>query len=165
MEIVRNDSFHQKYQNTDSDKYKSLRHSIQYPTFLSNSGILNGYNIVNIKMGDVLEQTHSNYRGEVYLMESQGSVLIDYFSPNKIVVDVRAEIPDVLAVNQNYYIGWRVRKNGKTTSAKSYNGLISTPVEAGHQKIIFYYLPVSALIGFFVTGAFIAFSIIKWQRT
>jgi len=164
LEVVRNDSFRQRYEYVNLHKDFFLSHSSQYPVFLSNSGILKGYEIVNIKVKGVRSEDHPDYRGEVYLAKSQGSALMDYFSPNKIVVDVHAEKPDILAVNQNYFTGWHVRKNGKTISAKPFRGLISTPVEAGYQKIIFYYLPASFIFGFFVTGTFIAFVVIQWQR-
>jgi len=160
IEVTRNDTFQQKDEFPSTFHYPRS-HSLHYPIFLSNSGVLKGYDIVNVKGGNVRPLSSSDYKGEVYLENSQGSAVIDYFSPNKIVVDIDAKKPDVLVVNQNYYIGWRVRKNGQKLSAEPFDGLISTSVEAGHQKVIFYYLPLSFIIGLFVTGAFITFIVIR----
>jgi len=85
IEIERDAFFRQKYDYIDfygEDIYAGMMsHSSQYPVFLSNSGILQGYEIVNINRGDVRTINGLDYKGEVYLAKSRGSVFMEYFSP------------------------------------------------------------------------------------
>jgi len=163
IEEIEHARFAQRYDSINLSGKNNTRSSM-YPIFLSNSGILNGYEVVNIKKGDVRIESHPEYRGEVYLLRSNKGVFIEYFSPNKIVVDFTVKNADILIVNQNYYTGWKVKKGLKTAQAEPYNGLISTQIEPGHYKITFYFMPFSFLIGLFITVSFILFGVVFYTR-
>lgn len=158
VKVTRNDHFAQRYR--DMNLYeKQLSRSSQYPIFLSNSGIVDAYEIVYVKRGEVRTVLDQDYRGEVYLDKSQGRVLMKYFSPNKLVVDVDAERDDILVVNQNYYRGWKVKKADKVIDAEPFRGLIATPILPGRQKVIFYFIPSGFLLGLLITAGFFLFII------
>ncbi len=140
-------------------------HSSILPIFLSNSGILEGNEVINIKRGDVKITSDPNYQGEVYLLDTQGDVFIKQFSPNKVIVNIEIEKPGVLVMNQNYYNGWKVKKNGNITKAKAVRGLISTPVLPGDCSVEFFYMPFSFLLGLFLTLVFLLFNFIYFLRT
>ena len=79
-------------------------------------------------------------------------------------MDFTVDKPDILIVNQNYFTGWKVKRGLKTVHAEPFNGLISTRIEAGHHKIAFYFMPMSFLIGLFVTVSFILFGTVFYIR-
>lgn len=162
LKVERNATFRQRYQDENFLKYEMIKsfpchlsYSSMYPIFLSNSGILGSYEVVGIKRGDVRTVLDPDYRGEVYLAGDNGKVLVEYFSPNKLIIDVDIQEQDVLVINQNYYPGWRVKKDGKILRAGAFNGLIADPVLPGRHKITFFYMPLSFLVGLFVSVSFI----------
>ena len=148
--VTRNPEFVQRYRRAVLFGDGRSRSSI-YPIFLSNSGILEAYEVVEVKRDGVRAIGEDGYQGEVFLTRPGGRADISYFSPNKVVVKVSALQPNVLVMNQNYYTGWRVRSEEKTYPAESYKGMISTPVSAGEAVYAFYYLPKSFLIGLVVS--------------
>src|SRR3989338_243337 len=163
MRVTKSAFFAQRYRGINYYEKKVSRSS-QYPIFLSNSGILGAYEVVYIKRGKVRIISDPDYRGEVYLDKSYGKVTMKYFSPNKIIVDVDAKQDDILVVNQNYYRGWRVKKEKKTLHAASYKGLIAASVSRGRQRIIFYYMPFSFLAGFCVTLSFLSVVAVFYRK-
>lgn len=160
--IKRYAEFKQRYR--DFNLFPGQVRSSMYPAFLSNSGIINAYEVVHVKKANVKAIFDPGYRGEAYLVEGKGSLRISYFSPNKVVVEVDAKEPDRLVLNQNYYTGWKVKKDGRTILAESFKGLIATPILPGHQKIQFYYMPASFLIGLFVSTGFILLVAVSYIR-
>ncbi len=93
------------------------------------------------------------YRGERFFEKSIGIITGHVWSPNKFKVKVRVGEKDRLVINQNYYKGWRVKAaSGKRYAVENYKGLISTVVDKGEDYITFYYLPLSFVIGFTITG-------------
>ena len=119
--------------------------SSMYPALLSNSGVINSYDIATVKKGDVKIVGEQGYKGEVYLVKDTGSVIVNSFSPNSVTVDVSLEEPSRLAVNQNYYKGWKVK--GVTGKISPYKGLISVRLPKGSYRVTLYYLPNSFIIG------------------
>jgi len=160
---IEHTQFAQRYDSVNLNGISDTRSSM-YPIFLNNSGILDGYEVVNVKKGDVRIESHPEYKGEVYLLRSNEDVIIKSFSPNKIVVDFTVKNTDILIINQNYYTGWKVKKGLQTEQAEPFNGLISTRVEPGHYKITFYFMPMSFLIGLSVTVSFILFVTVMYIR-
>ena len=160
VQVERNHVFRQRYRE-DLNLSSKSRSSI-YPVFLSNSGLLKGYEVMYIERGEVSIESDPHYRGEVYLERGQGTVAIDYFSPNKIIVDVDAKEADVLTVNQNHFKGWRVRCDGESRSSEAHKGLISARVEPGKNRITFYYFPRCFLFGLLVSGLYII-AVIAWH--
>lgn len=142
-------TFAQRYRYMDTNN--KYFHSNLYPVFLSNSGVINGYEVMQIDKGDLATTSSPAYKGEAYLANDGGSASIAEFSPNKIVVDVYAKQKDTLVLNQNYYTGWKVQAS-KRSAAQNFKGLIACPVGAGNQQIVFYYLPPGFLLGIFVSS-------------
>ena len=149
MKLKENAEFSQKYNSINF--YPKISKSAMYPIFLSNSGILDAYEVLNVKKGSVFTVEDAEYRGEAYLAGGKGSVMITYFSPNKVVVNVNANDRDTLVLNQNYYKGWRVKGDRRRTVAP-FNGLIATQVNSIDKTIIFYYRSNSFIIGCIISG-------------
>jgi len=143
--VKKNSSFHQGLSKFDY----VLDDSDIYPRFLMNEGTINAEEVDNIYPleRNVLPKSSTEYRGEAYLLKDKGRADIIYFSPNKLVLDINTPKNDILLLNQNYYKGWRVKKNDGIYNAVSFKGLISTAVSSGYNRIIFYYLPDSFIIG------------------
>ncbi len=128
-------------QKVDDNTGRSGAYSSMYYNLLANEGTLNAYNPIPhqnfaIGVGD------PKYKGEVYL-ENNGNAYYTYWSPNKLVVSVNATDKTRVIINQNYDKGWRV-KQGK---AENFNGLLSAQVPKGISDVVFYYLPMSFVIG------------------
>jgi hypothetical protein len=128
------------YLKEDSDIYRR---------FLENKGTVNAQEIDNIYPvgAKVLPFTSTQYKQEVYLLQNNGKLSLQYFSPNKIVVVTDLSSDDRIVLNQNYYKGWKVKKDKKTYPAQNLDGLISTSVGAGNRVIEFFYLPNSFIFG------------------
>lgn len=159
--IEENVEFKQRY--TTVNFYPEISRSSLYPAFLSNSGIIDAYEVINVAKGNVLAADNQEYRGEAYLVNQRGSCKITSFSPNKISVSVNVNAPDILAINQNYYKGWRV-KGAKDNNLKSFIGLISTQVDSSVREVVFYYLPSSFIIGSIISGVSLLFTAIFLVR-
>ncbi len=163
LAVERNSVFLQRYEYLnlhEENKFENIigekmSNSSMYPVFLSNSGILEGNEVIHVPKGEVKAIFDEEYQGEVYLAESQGQASFKYFSPNKITVDIKVHKPDTLVVNQNYYEGWKVNKSNQTEHAVSFQGLIATPVMPGDHTVTFYYRPLSFLAGLSVTISFV----------
>lgn len=160
LEVKHENEFHQRYVYRnfhEKDQFHNIvgeevSNSSMYPIFLSNSGILEGNEVMRISpWGDVKVLADPHYLGEAYLANGDGDVRIKYFSPNRVILDVNADVSERVVLNQNYYTGWNVRIEKERTAAVPWNGLISAPVQAGHQEVEFYYLPLSFLAGALIT--------------
>ncbi len=147
--LKENAEFSQRYNSLNL--YPDISRSAMYPVFLSNSGILDAYEVINVKKGNIHTINDPEYKGEVYLAGGKGNAKITFFSPNKIVVDVNVAEKNTLVVNQNYYKGWRV-KGCRVNKIKSFNGLIAIEIDSTVKKAIFYYLPGSFIIGCIIAG-------------
>jgi len=144
-EIKKQSEFRQRYR--DFNLFPEKSKSSMYPALLSNSGIINAYEVINVDKGNVMTISDYSYRGEVYLAQDKGSAKIVYFSPNKIVINVNVNDIDTLILNLNHYKGWRAKSNVEKKEVKPFNGLIATSVNSKDKKITFYYLPSSFIIG------------------
>lgn len=125
----------------------------QYELMLQNIGKINWYG--NIHLGeyavpkyfiqeDLSLRPNPGYRGEAYFLnDPKNTARLHYFSPNKIVVNVRIEEPDILIINQNYDKYWASDK-GKPSDA---NGLLGLPLKEGEYLVTFAYIPVSFYVG------------------
>ena len=129
-----------------------------YPTFLANMGTINGYETADVPR-KAIPASADAYQGEVYLLDTAGSVYISNWSPNKIIIHVDASDEGLLIVNQNYYSGWQV-KGGKTNKPENKNGLLAVSVSPDDRQIELYYLPTSFVIGLVVTSATILLTVI-----
>jgi len=141
--INRYEEFKQRHRDLNLLGKKSR--SSMYPALLSNSGVINSYDIATVKRGDVKIAGEKGYRGEVYLTRNTGNATVNAFSPNSIAVDVAIEAPNRLVVNQNYYKGWKVK--GVKNKISPYKGLVSVRLSEGSHRVTLYYLPNSFIIG------------------
>ena len=132
-----------------------------YPNFLKNEGKVNAYIEITTKVYAVPRESE-NYKGEVYLQNTNGEVSYAYWSPNKLVVNVNISDEGYVVVNQNYDKGWKT-KNGR--KVESFNGLISTKVYPEDKQITFYYLPWSFVVGFMISLLSITGIVIWWWRS
>ncbi len=128
-------------QINDYNVGRSGADSSMYMNLIGHNGTLDAYD-------PVFHPTYArglndeNYKGEVYL-ELEGNTSYEYWSPNKLIVNVETQELNRVIINQNYDKGWRV-KGGQ---AESFNGLLSTNVSESDKKVEFYYLPRSFIIG------------------
>lgn len=160
--LERHEDFRQRHADLEIPGQKNG--NAMYPVFLSNSGIINSYEVIAIKKGDLKTTLDADYRGEAYLAERNGDISLAHFSPNKLVLDVFARKEDRVVLNQNYYTGWQVTDNGEKTRAVAYKGLVSAFVTPGYHKITFYYLPASFIIGSFMSAGFALFLAYYYRR-
>ena len=150
FQLIKRDQFVQSFDKVNFYAENESRSS-QMPIFLSNRGVLDAYECVNITRGDVLIESDPNYKGEAYFEFPDGKIIQKYFSPNKIILSFNLKRQNKIILNQNYYVGWKVEKSGLTYKAQSYNGLISFPVTTEDKEITFYYFPLSFLISLFIS--------------
>jgi len=141
------------YQTSKHYKYSNLTSMYDYPNFLRNEGKVNAYIEIPTKIYAIPKESE-NYKGEVYLQNTKGEVSYAYWSPNKLIVDVNVSSQGYVVINQNYYKGWKTKNNRKV---ESFNGLISTKVYPDDEQIIFYYLPLSFVVGGIITFLSIIF--------
>jgi len=148
-QIAKYSTFKQRFR--DYNLWMGSSRSSMYPALLSNSGVLNSYEVLGVQKGDVKIFGESSYRGEVYLINNKDGNLIKsfHFTPNIIKVDLELSQSDTLIINQNFYRGWRIK--GIDKKLQAYNGLISVVLPRGEYSLTFYYLP-----GTFIAGSFIS---------
>lgn len=130
-------------------------HHKMYPAFLQNKGTLNAYEPTHFPT-KAIAKTDPRYQGEVFLT-IKGEATISYWSPNKVIVKVRAESKGNLVLNQNFAPNWKVANRKKVTS---HNGLVSTNVTPEDEQITFYYLPISFIVGIVISLSSIVLSAI-----
>lgn len=121
---------------------------VNYPSFLSNTGVLNCYDTMRppikaVPYGTDTGRKNPGYMGEAFLVSQKGSASVKLFSPNMVIVDVEPVGNDTLVLNQNYVKGWKA--NGR--DAIDHWGLVSIPVDAGKKQVVFKYSPTSFKIG------------------
>ena len=154
LETKREENFYQIAKLPDYDKNGMLasgeRHmysswSGMYPAFLSNIGIVEGYESANVPRKAIPKDSPS-YKGEVFLEGTEGEVSIKSWSPNKVLVKVDASKEGYLVLNQNFYTGWRAKAE-KKRKVVSLEGLIGVKVLPQDKVIELRYLPVSFIFG------------------
>jgi len=118
-------------------------YSAMYPDLVRNRGVIDGYEPMPIEI-KALPSGHDDYRGEFYLLSGNGRASLSSWSPNKIVIDVRADSDCVLVINQNYDINWKTNSRYPAVSA---DGLLSVRVTPADGEVVLYYLPNSFLLG------------------
>lgn len=151
QQIIKNENFFQQ-KDFDAFAYENKMRSGNYLAFLSNKGVLKTILDSNIPKGEVIPASSPEYRGEAYLFKNRDKADIVYFSPNKVVVKTQTLKDDILVLNQNYYKGWKVKKDKIITSALSTKGLISIPVNQTDKLVTFFYLPDSFIIGALISA-------------
>jgi hypothetical protein len=123
-----------------------------YAALKSNSGVLEGYENLQVQRGQVRTLEDPDYNGEVYLANSKKTVSISEWTMARVKATFQVDHSDRLVLNQNYSKGWRatvwgsaaLRKQPVTTDK---SGLVSIPVYPGDHEAEFYYLPSSFIVG------------------
>jgi hypothetical protein len=145
-------------QGIDNDVYRSGATTSMLYNLLANNGTLNAYDPVSYRVfAKGIE--NPEYKGEVYVV-GNGSAYYYYWSPNKLVVSVNVPNETALIVNQNYDKRWRV-ENKETMN---FTGLLSAKVSPEDEKVTFYYLPATFLIGLAISIFSFIFAIILWRK-
>jgi len=118
---------------------------------LQNLGVVNCYERVHPKIS-VLPQfiletatPYPQFRGDAYILETNDTLPITHFSPNKVTVSTENK-KGTLILNQNYLSGWKSKGRGVV----SHNGLISTAID-GEAEVTFYYLPNTFILGIIIS--------------
>lgn len=145
----RHSDFKQRYR--DFSSFSGESRSFMYPIMLSNSGVINSYEIIGVEKGNVKAVGDFDYRGEAYFLRKDNKVKSIFFSPNRIKVNVQVKSRDTLVLNQNFYTGWKARIDGNNYEVCPFDGLISVDLLPGEQDVLFYYLPKSFIIGLVVS--------------
>ncbi len=143
--------------------YTSAPYVSQYPNLLQNLGTLNCYERLHLATKALPQfidgEPYAQFIGNAYIAETNQSLDLSHFSPNKVAVSLNdAEINSTatLVVNQNYYKGWKA-SNGKE---KSYNGLLAAGVSAGDKAVEFSYKPGSFAFGAIISAAALLLSLL-----
>jgi hypothetical protein len=133
--------------NSQGHTYSSYGSS--YVAFLSNIGITSAYQSIDVHNYSVPVDS-PYYKGEVYLIDTEGDIHIRNWSPNKIIIDFNVSREGYLIINQNYYNGWKAM-GAREYIVEPMNGLLSVKIPASEKEIELYYLPSSFIIGLVVT--------------
>ncbi len=143
--------------------YTSAPYVSQYPNLLQNLGTLNCYERLHIKTRAVPQfvdgEPYPLFIANAYVAETNQSLNLSYFSPNKIAVSLdNAEINSTatLVINQNYYNGWKASNKRE----KSYKGLLAAEVTPDDKAVEFSYGPRSFAIGAVVSAAALLLSLL-----
>jgi Bacterial membrane protein YfhO len=127
-----------------------------YAALKSNSGVLEGYENLQVQRGNVRTVEDPDYKGEVYFENSKDTVSFSEWTMARVRVTFQVDHSDRLILNQNYSKGWRATIWGSAglrdqPDATDKFGLVSIAIHPGDHEVEFYYLPNT-----FVTGAFIS---------
>lgn len=143
--------------------YTSAPYISQYPNLLQNLGTINCYERLHLTTRALPQfvdgEPYQKFMGNAYVAETNQSLNLSYFSPNKIIISLEgAQInnTETLVINQNYYPGWKASNNNE----KSYNGLLAAEITPDDKSIEFNYKPRSFAIGAVVSAAALLLSLL-----
>jgi hypothetical protein len=154
------------YQNfalryTQINTYFPTMYSYVYPLIAANSGVLEGYENIQLKRGKVQTVDDPDYKGEAYLETSGDPASIREWTMARVKIAFYANKPDKLVLNQNYFTGWRASIHGSNGSRQqpavdNGSGLVSIEVNPGDREVEFYYFPTSFITGAWISGITLA---------
>jgi hypothetical protein len=153
VELEDNTSFKQVI---DNFKGRSGASSSMLLNMLGNNGTLNAYEPVP-QMTYAIPVGNESYKGEVYL-ENGGNASFEYWSPNKLFVNVQTINETKVVINQNYADGWRV--GGRP--AENVSGLLAATITPAMNSAEFSYMPISFIFGACISALTIIVAFI-WQ--
>ena len=134
-----------------------------YPAFLANLGTIHNRDPLGVPQYAV-PATSADYRGEVFLVETDGTVQIQSWSPARLVLGVHALHPGHVVVNQNYFPGWHAVCNSACTVEPMY-GLLAVRVLPTDTQVELYYLPLSFVVGAALSGTTLVLALIALGLT
>lgn len=134
--------------------------SDHYPALLANQGIIFGWEEIPVPRNPIPIES-PEYRGEVFLVGTEGNIRYKRWTPNRLTVEVEAAGSGRAVVNQNYYPGWKA-KGGKRVG--SLGGFMAVDVTPADRELVLYYSPRSFWIGLWVSlGTVIAVCAVWWR--
>lgn len=115
--------------------YQGTHRGREYPVIRKHIGMLDWYSAFLIPSPVEPRYTATNesftinprYRGEAYFSRPENKVDTVTVTPNRIRLQVRARVPDVLTINQNYHRYWRC----DTKRVINAEGLLALNLPAG----------------------------------
>ncbi|MFZ5534552.1 MAG: hypothetical protein ACOY3M_00095 [Patescibacteria group bacterium] len=120
--------------------------SLEYPAIRQNTGIIDCYDSITSRRF-AKGSDDPLYRGEWYMLSNRRTGALSFWSPQKQVFHFnKAPSDDVLIVNQNYYPGWYLVRNGEKEPAKNHDGLLAASLTPHDTEITFEFLPYRYLI-------------------
>ncbi len=150
------EEFAQRYAE-DEVRYSAM-YSAHMPYLRANSGVLREYENIAVPRGKIRLVSDADYRGEAYLVREHGTARTTHWSMARVEIALDVQSTDRLVLNQNYFSGWKVVRHGtdgtieRVPAEASAEGLVSIAVEPEDQRIEFYYLPDSFVVGAVVSG-------------
>ena len=138
---------------------------VQVRPFVMLGDPLDGFDLATVRAGVGALRGHSNlyyrtgavaqdsprYRGEAYLERGVGEARVLAVRPNEIQVEVRAERPTNLVVNQTYVPGWTRRDRDAPVGGVERR--IVTPVGLEDSRVRLVYRPRTLTLGIALSSA------------
>ncbi len=147
--------------------------SAHLPALGANLGIVNCYETARVDIY-ALPAESPHYRGEVTVIGAEGDARFVEFSPNRMVVEARAEAPARVVVDQNWQPGWTytVIPDGEQGAAITdtipmpFARQLSAPVPAGDHRVEFRYRAPGLAAGAAITAVTVVTPAIlfAWKR-
>jgi hypothetical protein len=137
-----------------------LTYGAGYPALLANRGTLLAYESMPLPTR-ALAISDPGYRGEVYLDGTAGEAAYQEWSPNRLLVDVRAAGEGMVVINQNYYPGWRA---GDGRQVEEVAGCLAVRVGPGVRQVELSYRPLSFVVGAMVSVVTLVVMVGCWWR-
>lgn len=150
--------------------YRNIMDSNLYAVLLANAGTIDAYENLTIPRGQVRTASEQGYRGEAYLSSGRPGTKIVNWATSRVAVRASASAMDTVVLNQNFYDGWRARvadNQGRTQTSdaiRTTDGLIGALVGTGDSSVVFFYLPVTLLVGACISGAALIMSLVAIGR-
>jgi len=120
-----------------------------YPAVASNFGVLNAFRGIEMPI-NAREETH-----EAYLEEGRGRASLQT-RPNVLVIDVDADRPCWLIVNQNHHRDWAVEDGPSGSRVENRRGLIALRVPTGRHRLRLRFQPRAFRVGLVVSALSLA---------
>ncbi len=142
------------------DMYNSW--SALYPSLLANQGTVHAYEALFVPR-KAIPLGSDRYQGEVFLRGTGGTVAYRLWSPNRLVIDIKAAGDGYVVVNQNYHTGWRV-SGAAARRVEPLEGLMAVKVTPQDSTIELSYLPTSFVVGAVISLATLVLSVVWFWR-
>lgn len=102
---------------------------------------------INGEFGTAYVYLNPLYRERVWLSQS-GSVVVQYWSPDLIIVEVDSPTNQMVVFSEVYYPGWKAKVNGQSVPVEVVDGLLrGIEVLTGKYTIEMQFRPLSFYIG------------------
>ena len=124
--------------------------SMLYPAFLCNLGTVDALESAATRRRP-RPSNRPSYRGEAFVLGTEGQARIVEWSPNRVVVEAELTSQGQVVLNQNHSAGWRTQAAG--SGARWVNGFVGCDAGPGRHRVTFTYAPASAAWGLWISAA------------